>query len=195
MIIKLLNSPSLDIVIRATRTCYDSKSIGPEADKELIKSIIKRGHTSVIEHAVYSFYISGISRACLQQLVRHRIGSFSVQSTRYTLRKKLKYADDWTEIYVRTGHPEIDGLLKKNFEDLQLLVSKEVKNDILKYLISESLKTELIWTVNARSLRNFLKLRLDKKAHTEIRSLALMILAILSEEDTSILFEDIQEEL
>ena len=59
-------------------------------DKELINRVgNKNKHKSTLEHLVYTFDIDGISRACLQELARHRIASYSVKSTRYTL-KELK---------------------------------------------------------------------------------------------------------
>lgn len=91
----------LKFCIKAIRTCWNShhKSDGGEADQELLIRVGKKlKHESVLEHIVFNFYITGISRACLQELARHRMASLSVESTRYTLKKLLK-ADLYTEEY------------------------------------------------------------------------------------------------
>jgi len=170
-----------------------------EKDKELIQRLITLGHESVIEHVVYSFYINGISRAILQQLVRHRIASYSVESTRYVLKKivkKIKTLDDVDNFVVYA--PNIPYELQKQhaFERLFTIkqLAKHFKNDDLKYLLPENLKTKLVWTVNARELRHFLKLRLDKKAHWEIRELAKNIYEVLPQKHKEILFFDIEVE-
>lgn len=93
MRVELLHFTPIMIAVQAIRTCYNScdksDELG-EKDIKLIKSIIANNHTSTIEHIYFSFEIDGISRACLQELVRCRIASYSVRSTRYTLRKDLQ---------------------------------------------------------------------------------------------------------
>ena len=86
--------------IMAIRTCWDSFDRGDstwdgfsirigENDKKLIMNVINKGHTSTLEHINFTFGVSGISRAMLIELSRHRIASMSVKSTRYTLKKDL----------------------------------------------------------------------------------------------------------
>lgn len=203
----------LSIVISAIRKCYESESRSDsfyndytnsfylgEKDKELLRRVIDSGHHSTIEHCVFTFDIDGISRGCLQELVRHRVSSFSIRSTRYTLGKIKDEPtipdptdDDWTcedhellkkYLVFLPEDPEIDKFLKGTFvnvsavrslKEVQRLAREGVPNDQLKYALPESYKTSLIWTINARSLRNFLSLRLDKRAHWEIRKLAEII--------------------
>ncbi len=206
----------LSIVISAIRKCYESESrsdscvydfgrfiLGPK-DEELLRRVIDSAHGSVLEHCYFTFDIDGISRGCLQELARHRISSFSIRSTRYTL-GKIKdeptipdpMDDDWTYedhelikkyLVLLPEVPEIDKFLKGTFvnvsairslKEVQRLAREGVPNDQLKYALPESYKTSLIWTINARSLRNFLELRLDKRAHWEIRKLAEIILATI----------------
>src|SRR6056297_3116608 len=89
--IKLIQAPEdpIKTVYSAARQCYskdfvgDYKSVDYEKAKKLIKSIIKSGHISIIEHLNYTFAIEGISRSESHQHVRHRIASFSQQSQRY----------------------------------------------------------------------------------------------------------------
>ena len=98
MKVELLHFTPIMIAVNAIRTCYNScdksDDLG-EKDIKLLKSIIANNHTSTIEHICFSFKIDGISRACLQELVRCRIASYSVRSTRYALKKELQYEESF----------------------------------------------------------------------------------------------------
>ena len=91
MQVDLLSNTDLRICATAIRTCYQSFHLsddGGEKDKALINKVGNiNKHASTLEHLGYTFYISGISRALLQELARHRIASLSVKSTRYTLKE------------------------------------------------------------------------------------------------------------
>ena len=84
---KLLNdlSKAKNIIFAACRTCYSTKSpielIEQEPNTDLILKIARSGHLSTFEHVVCTFAIEGVSRSLLAQLTRHRLCSFSVQST------------------------------------------------------------------------------------------------------------------
>ena len=195
MNIKLLNFTPLEIAIKAIRKCYDScgDNLG-EKDMKLLESIIKNDHTSTIEHINYTFEIDGISRACLQELARHRHTSLSVESTRYTLRNLIQeYKKDnflYSDYLVLTGDNQMDQWSIDSLNRVISLLEKGYKNDQAKYLLPESYKTNLIWTINARSLRNFLKLRSSSKALWEIRELANNIFNAIPDSH-KILFKDI----
>ncbi len=93
MTITLIHHTPLEVCSHAIRTCWQSfekSDDGGEKDQALIDRVVnKYKHASTIEHLVYSFLYSRMSRALLQELSRHRIASPSVKSTRYTL-KELK---------------------------------------------------------------------------------------------------------
>ena len=135
--------------------------------------------TKYQEHISYNFFIQGISRALLQELARHRVASLSVKSTRYTL-KELKNIEPFKEddyekaskFIVLTNNEFVDSAGIKALNSLQAILKKGISNDIAKYALPESYKTELSWSVNARSLQNFLSLRSSKSALWEIRNLA-----------------------
>ena len=210
MHVKLLDHTKITNCVIAARTCYDSfhkmdsdieKDILGENDKKLLKKLLDKGHTSIFEHLVYVFNIKGISRGCLQQLVRHRIASYSVQSTRYTLNKFLNKMQDELEYPHKFTKDIIDEHFVIPFDDSTpidkdtaineiylpfikiLFENKDIlRNDLLKYLIPESWKTELVMTINARSLMNFFHLRTDKTAHLEIRELALLMYRCIPDE-------------
>ena len=182
----------LSICSNAIRTCwqsFDKSDNGGEKDKELIDRVgNKFKHSSTLEHLVYNFYIKGVSRALLQEFARHRIASLSVKSTRYTLKelkneKEFYVFDSRAEKYlVKTDVDIVDNASLKALENLRQVLQKGISNDKAKYCLPESYKTELSWTINARSLQNFLSLRSSKSALWEIRELSLQIYNVLPEE-------------
>jgi thymidylate synthase (FAD) len=218
MDVKLLYNSPLWLAIHGARTCYDSLSASDtkanlepdklgEKDKNLLKKLIELGHLSVIEHINYSFEINGITRGALIELTRHRIASYSVKSTRYTLSKNLKNEKDFVrsdggleydayeraEKYINVSGDE--KIAERQIFQLQMILDIlkfGYSNDIAKNLNVESLKTNLIFTINARSLRNFFSLRLSPKAHYEIRTLAINLALQLPKEHLT-LYSDIFE--
>jgi len=212
MKIRLLHYTPLEVCTHAIRTCrnsFDKSDNGGEKDKKLIRRVgNKLKHSSTLEHLIYSFYIQGISRACLQDLARHRMASLSVKSTRHTL-NELKEEDTFlsrenslnedvnefsilaraSRYIVLTDNNEVNKYSVIALENLRKLLVAGIPNDIAKYALPECYKTELTWTINARSLQNFLTLRSDKSALWEIRDLAKGIFKALPNEH-KYLFED-----
>ena len=202
MTVNLIDYTKLSTCVIAGRTAWQSFHKGgnydaptddiTDTDKEFLDRILnKHKHSSVAEHIVYSFAIDGISRACLQQLTRHRIGSFTVESTRYTLSKELKSEEPFTEYtdfndqeYLPSGYERACKYLVMTenehvnrysilaLDNLRDLLVAGISNDVAKYALPEAFKTRLQWTVNMRSLQNFLQLRSSKDALWEIRLLA-----------------------
>ena len=213
MKVELLQHSSIEVCAHAIRTCwqsFDKSDDGGEKDKELIDRVgNKFKHASTLEHLTYTFYISGVSRALLQELARHRMASPSVKSTRYTL-KELKDEESFTngmsmlelkekytdakEVYkdihmtraskylVFTDILGVDFASVVALENLRLMLKDGVANDKAKFCLPESYKTELTWSINARSLQNFISLRSSKAALWEIRDLATMIFDSLPSE-------------
>lgn len=193
---------------------YADSSITPICgpnDRALIDRVgNKFKHASTLEHLSYNFYIEGVSRALLQELARHRMASPSVKSTRYTLKElkdeeafissnpfdsgslerpnadQLKRAEKYL---VLTGEPNVDFMSIIALNNLRLVLLQGIPNDKAKYCLPEAYKTTVAWTVNARSLQNFLKLRSSKAALWEIRDLANHLYSVLPE-DHKYLFED-----
>lgn len=201
MKVTLLHYTPLVVCAHAIRTCWQSfgkSDSGGEKDKELIDRVgNKYKHASTLEHLVYTFYIQGISRAVLQELARHRMASLSVKSTRYTL-KELKNEEPIldkeraSKYIVLTGNDLVDEMSIKALNNLQKVLKEGISNDIAKYCLPECYKTELTWTINARSLQNFLQLRTSKSALWEIRDLAFKIFEAIPEEQ-KYLFKDFIE--
>ncbi len=200
MEVELLHYTPLEVCSHAIRTCwqsFDKSDNGGEKDRALIDRVgNKYKHSSTLEHLVYTFYIRGISRALLQELARHRMASLSVKSTRYTL-KELKSIEPFSEddfegasrFIVLTGNEYVDRASIRALNGIQELMKQGVSNDLAKFALPECYKTELTWTINARSLQNFLALRSSKSALWEIRQLSLKIYDKLPGEH-KYLFED-----
>jgi len=202
MKITLMHYTPLEVCAYAIRTCwqsFDKSDNGGEKDKALIDRVgNKYKHASTLEHLVYTFYIQGVSRALLQELARHRMASLSVKSTRYTL-KELKNREPFSEndfedaqkFIVLTGNTMVDNASIKALNNLQEILKKGISNDIAKFCLPESYKTELTWTINARSLQNFIELRSNKSALWEIRDMANAIYNNLPKEHKYLFKENI----
>lgn len=193
MKVTLQHYTPLVICSDAIRTCwqsFDKSDNGGEKDRELIDRVgNKFKHASTLEHIVYNFYVEGVSRALLQELARHRMASLSVKSTRYTL-KELKDEAPFSlqdktraeKYLVYTDVPIVDEMSIRALENLRAVLVEGISNDRAKYCLPESYKTELTWSINARSLQNFISLRSDKAALWEIRDLAHLLYQTLPEE-------------
>ena len=180
MTAKLLRCTDIYAVIEAIRMCKassdhsDTEAGDPclgDNDKDLLIRCIKSGHTSVLEHCVFTFEI-GLSRACLQEFSRTRIAVESVQSSRFTLGKLLRKETDIEELFYRTGDPSVDHASALQMKHLKSLVQAGISNDLAKYAIPESMLTKLVFTINARSLRNLFNTRMNKDVLLEYRKLA-----------------------
>lgn len=197
MNVKLLNFTPLEIADIAICKCYGNE---PHSDKEKVKARINRvanvsKHASTIEHLSYSFDIDGISRACLQELARHRIASYTVKSSRYTLQElkdevQLNYKEDVLHLIdtvvskycVLTENHLVNAKIARQLVNLRSVIIDGVPNDIAKYCMPEAYKTSLVMTINARSLQNFLELRSSKHALWEIQYLAKAMYDAIPEE-------------
>lgn len=219
MEVRVLDHFKLSNAVIAARTCWNSFHKGgnyreptddiSEADKELLQRLLfKNKHESIFEMIYYTFSIKSIARLCLVELTRSRIASYSVKSTRYTL-KELKSEKPFLEAdldnyiysynYDRASkYIEFNDDVSSKYQVNQLELLREeiadgVSLDDAKYLLPESYLTDLVWTINVRSLRNFLQLRLSKSAHKAIRSLAKAVYEAIPAEH-KFLFEDIANE-
>lgn len=205
MEVKLISNTPLEVADIAICKCYGNQ---PHSDKEKVKARINRvanvsKHASTIEHLSYSFDIDGISRACLQELARHRIASYTVKSSRYTL-QELKTSklqgdegewlyDEISKYCVLTPNDFINSIIADNLDGLKLCLNDGVPNDIAKYCMPEAYRTSLVMTINARSLQNFLELRSSKHALWEIQDLSKAMYEAIPNEH-KFLFDDIFKE-
>ncbi len=177
------------LVYTACRTCYSELDpqeifrraaegeIAPASMQKLIGNVIESGHGSTIEHIVFTFAISGVSRTLSHQLVRHRAGvAFDQQSQRYV---KYKGAATMLPSTIAEG----DAGLRERFEEqvdgaLGLygeLVEAGVPGEDARFVFPNATRTNLVMTTNLRALIHMSGLRLCTMAQWEIRRLFQLI--------------------
>jgi thymidylate synthase (FAD) len=168
---KWLQKPRLllEVIEEAGRTCYKSESqITEDSSRKFVESLIKRGHESVIEHVSASVrFIT--NRGVTHELVRHRLCSFSQESTRY-----VKYDGDmefikpvWFNLVNSTWADAMRGAEQYYKSLLDLGWRPEQAREVL----PNSLKTEIVVTANLREWKHIFNLRCAKAAHPQIRAL------------------------
>lgn len=182
MEIKLLDSTvdPLFVISMCARTCYNSRGKDDIRSREkFVKGIIMSGHESVLENAIATFDICGISRACQNQIVRHRIGcSYCVESQRYVDASE-RGAIIPQKLFLE--FPECKRVFEEISELYEGLVRLGIPKEDSRYLLPLGTRTNMTMTMNFRALRHFLKLRLDLRAQWEIRQVAYEIYKICRE--------------
>ena len=163
----------------AALTCHDNVArmdVKGYKPSDTLKNIIKFGHESILEHINLTFSVKELSRACLQELARHRHISLSVESTRHTLKKNVLPAIlTSVDIYFPSiVDADLTELILDYFQDIENYVKahSDISNDVLKYAIPECFTTNLILTTNIRELRHILELRTAPAALEEFQNLA-----------------------
>ena len=150
----------------AAAVCTNSKN--PE--KSLCHAV-ESGHESVLEHAVFTFKVEGLSRAALAQLTRHRLASFDVESQRYV---RIRGIDLVIPESIRRSefNVEAGSLLEDVMNLYQRMVDCGIPAEDARYVTPQAVPTRLIMTMNARELRHFFRLRCCNRAQWEIREMA-----------------------
>lgn len=165
------------------RTCYKSEDkITAESASKFVRMLLERGHESVIEHGYASFRVV-CDRGVSHEFVRHRLMSYSQESTRYCNYSKDKYGSEITVIEPpdltlsqRTWWMEAVQSAEVNY---MRMLANGSKPEIARSVLPTCLKTELVATANFREWRHFLLLRTSAKAHPQMREVANMIGRIL----------------
>jgi thymidylate synthase (FAD) len=167
-----------------------------ERKRSLNRKLIGLGHMTPIESLQFNFRVSGISKACGAQMSRHRIGQGHVSSSRrfqaqgaafvYPL---LSYITNETD--ARDALMKLSDVNRKAYEIYEdLRNSNKLHKEDARRAIPVASSQERVWWINARALRDFLRLRLPKDAEWEIRRIAVMLYNLVSEATPS-LFDDI----
>lgn len=185
---------------KAGRTCYKSEEkITPDSAKKFIKKILSIGHESVIEHEKITVRVI-CDRGVSHEIVRHRIASYSQESTRYCNYSKDKFGSEITVIepcFWNSGsEPDKEkravweeamrSAEKAYFKLIELGASPQEARSVL----PNSLKTEIVMTMNLREWRHFFKLRTADSAHPQMRELAIPLLAEFKKR-IPVIFDDI----
>lgn len=167
---------------RAGRVCYKSENkISEGTAKKFVESIIKSGHESVIEHEKITVRII-CDRGVSHEIVRHRIASFSQESTRYCNYSTEKFGKELTFIkpYFWKENDEKFKIWEKTMECIEKqyikLIELGASPQEARSILPNSLKTEIVVTMNLREWRHFFKLRTGVRAHPQMRQVAIPIL-------------------
>ncbi len=158
-------------------------------DDKFIESLIKVQHLGILEHVNFTFHISEISRALTHQLVRHRIGfSFLQMSNRHA---KPNITDYVTPPSLNKIEKYDEALVQMYSIYDYLIREKNIPIEDARYILPPAFFTHISFSCNARSLRNFLELRLVKGAQWEIRDMACKLFDIVYS-IYPLLFEDLK---
>jgi thymidylate synthase (FAD) len=165
-------------VIRNARRCWRSEDrSSEESDKNLIHHLINKGHKTPFEALVFTFDVK-CPIFVARQWMRHRIGSYSEESLRYCVTEGEYYKPDdlpeeinrhWDRVHLYT------------FDMYDYFLENGLSKEQARSILPLGTYTKFYWTVNASSLMNFLKLRMDKAAQKEIRAYAFAILDMVKE--------------
>ena len=171
------------IVAAAARLCYSPltgtellEHLSDEQVRELLARLSSQGHLSPFEHASFTFAIDGVSRALSHQLVRHRIASFSQKSQRYVAEDGFAYITP-ASIALKEEHLHaFEQLMCEITRQYTAFLKDGIPAEDARYILPNATTTNLVLTMNARSLLNFFRLRCCKRAQDEIRQLAQQML-------------------
>lgn len=165
-----------------------------------LNMLMNLGHESPIEHVSFTFGVEGVSRTLTHQLVRHRIGSYSQQSQRYVKLEQFEYIippeiekdEEAKKIFIKAMeedqkyYDEISGILYRKHFDKYIqegLGEKQARQksekdaiEDARYIFPNACETKIVFTMNARALLNFFRLRCCNRAQWEIRTLAISML-------------------
>lgn len=186
------------------RVCYKSEgNITEDSAERFIRNLLKRGHESVIEHENITVKMI-CDRGVTHEIVRHRLASYSQESTRYCNYMDEKFDNQITVIDIASGFSydmnsendvkkykvwteAMENAESSYFKLLNLGATPQEARSVL----PNSLKTEIVATMNIRTWRHFFKLRLDHKAHPQMREVS-QILFNEMKSKLPIFFSDIE---
>lgn len=187
---KINGEEILKKIEKCGRICYKSEDrTTNDSCKKFVAGLIKSGHESVLEHVSITVKFI-ISRAIANEIVRHRLASYSQESTRYCNYKdgiQIIAPEVITNqyVYINTCQHAEDAYIK--------LLSEGNKPEIARGVLPNDLKTELIMTANLREWRHFFKMRCDYHAHPEMRRITCPLLKYLHAL-IPVVFDDLAEE-
>ena len=160
---------------KLTHSKTKPENLDKSSDKELneiLKYVLNAGHTSVIEHTSFTFAVSDVSRVLTHQLVRHRIASYAQQSQRYVDLKEPKYVTPPKIAKDKEMKKAYDKIMENIWREYNKLLELGVPAEDSRFVLPNAAYTNIIVTMNARSLMNFFELRTCMHAQWEIRKLA-----------------------
>lgn len=189
----------LERIEECGRVCYKSEGfITENSCHAFCEKIIKNGHESVLEHC--SFTLKFIcDRGVSHEIVRHRIASYSQESTRYCNYSNDRFGTEITVIEPLFLEPdtEIYNIWKNSCQNAEYayfaLLDAGLMPQEARSVLPNSLKTEVVMTANIREWRHFFKLRCSPAAHPQMRQVAAQALRLVHDR-VPVLFDDVYAE-
>ena len=183
------------IVASAAKICYSSAKasdimdgLDEEKTEKFLNMLMDLGHESPIEHISFTFGIEGVSRSLLAQFTRHRIASYSVKSQRYVSEKQFSFVTppeieknrEAKKIYLEAMEKDVEDynrladILKEQHmaTGMDEKAAEKAAQEDARYILPNACETNMIVTMNARSLYNFFHHRCCTRAQWEIRECA-----------------------
>ncbi len=183
----------------AGRVCYKSEAnVSDHSAAGFIGGLLKHGHESVIEHEKITVKIV-CDRGVTHELVRHRIASYSQESTRYCNYAKDKFSNEITVIkpcFWLEDSPQYklwEATMAHTEGAYMALIESGATAQEARAVLPNSLKTEIVVTMNLREWRHFFRLRTAPASHPQMREVALMLLNAFKEA-LPVIFVDILPE-
>jgi len=172
----------LQQIEKAGRTAYKSENrISQVSAKEFVRMIRERGHLSVIEHQVITVRVI-CDRGVSHEIVRHRLASYTQESTRYCNYTKGKFGGEITVIKpcFWTENDEKYKIWKQTIAVIESayikLIELGASPQEARSVLPNSLKTEIVITMNLREWKHFFTLRTSEAAHPQMREIAVPLL-------------------
>ena len=190
--IEQITPDALRLVERAGRTCYQSEPSegGPEG---FIAQVIKRGHLSVLEHASMTVRFV-VDRGVSHELVRHRIASYSQESTRYCAYSRERFGGQVTFVEPPGLTDEMHNrwtlaCLGSEMSYLEL-IRMGASAQLARSVLNHSVKTEVVMTANFREWRTVFELRTARDAHPQMREVMIPLL-VAARQEVPAVFDDV----
>ncbi len=195
----------LQLIETAGRTAYQSRDkINDESANRFVDMIRRLGHESVLEHSAMTVEFNGVSRGLTHELVRHRVASYTQESTRYVDEKDFKVVlppdkdenEKIVEVVLGQDGPVkvLTKLSVKDFIELNEQMYKGLRSagwipEDARQILPNGIESQIVMTANLREWRHVFKLRCSKKAHWEIRRVFVNLLKDVKER-IPIVFDD-----
>ncbi|MFN4189830.1 MAG: FAD-dependent thymidylate synthase [Pseudothermotoga sp.] len=183
--VKLIDNMGNDIsVVRAARISHGKEPIDEQRDKKLLEHLMKSGHESPFEHIVFTFHVK-CPIFVARQWMRHRIASYNELSGRYTEFNDEFYLPDFGK-RIDKGQSEkarqiFEQAYEVSYQCYKQLLEVGFQREIARLVLPLATYTQFIWTVNGRSLMNFLSLRADSHAQWEMQQFAIAVARIFKQ--------------
>lgn len=180
-VLRATEDPAVIVTMAARQTQVIDAELKATSNAELIKFLYNADHGSVLEHAVITMRISGISRAALAQITRHRMASYTSSSQHYADHRDAEFISGMRTVSLGGMYTSafsahsVERLVDETFDLYAELVDSGVSLEEARMILPQGCQVCLIMTINARSLANLLTQRLCERNVFEMKNLARQI--------------------